>query len=96
MDNLTIILCMCIGNAVAWLLALYTERGAYLLIWNTVFGMLGAAAAAVLIAWTAPVLGVVGLLTVGPPFALLAIAAGHRIRRLVWRALSPERSRSGA
>jgi hypothetical protein len=32
-----------IGTAVVWLIALYTEHGARLLIWNTMFGMMGQA-----------------------------------------------------
>ncbi len=81
MDNLTIILCMCIGQAIAWLIAIYTERGAHLLLWNALFGTVGAALCALAIAWIAPTLGVVGLMTVGPLCALLMIFAGHAIRR---------------
>ena len=81
MDILTIALCMSIGSAVAWLIALYTHRGVHLLFWNTFFGMAGAALCALLIAWTAPALGVVGLVIAGPIFAVLTIVAGNAIRR---------------
>lgn len=81
MDFLTIALVLCIGNAVAWLIALYTERGAYLLLWNLLFGTVGAALCALAIAWLAPTLGVTGLVIAGPVFSVLAIIAGQAVRR---------------
>jgi len=81
LDFLTQTLSVCIGTAVAWLLAIYTERGASLLIWNHVFGIAGAALCALAISWVAPSWGVVGLLIVGPPCALLAVLAGNAVRR---------------
>ena len=83
MDYLTAALVLCIGNAVAWLIALYTEHGAYLLLWNLLFACVGAALCALAIAWIVPTLGVVGLLIAGPPVALLAIYTGQAIRRAV-------------
>ena len=87
MDFLTATLCMSIGTAVAWLIALYTPGGAYLLFWNTFFGMLGTALCAWAIIAFAPVLGVVGLVIAGPFFALLAIVLGNAIRRAADKAL---------
>ena len=81
MDILTIALCISIGNAVAWLIALYTQRGVHLLLWDILFGMVGAALCAVAIAWVTPTLGVVGLVTAGPFCAVLMIFAGDAIRR---------------
>jgi hypothetical protein len=79
---------MCIGNAVAWLIALYSERGAYLLIWNVVFGTLGAALCALAFLWIAPTFVIVGLVTVGPLFALLTIVGGNALRRAFRTTLS--------
>jgi hypothetical protein len=81
LDILTITLCMSIGSAVAWLVALYTPGGAYLLFWNTLFGMMGAALCALAIAWIAPALGVAALVIAGPVCAGLAIVAGQAMRR---------------
>lgn len=81
MDILTIALCLSIGNAVAWLIALYTERGVHLLLWDVLFATAGAALRALAIAWIAPTLGVVGLVTAGPFCAVLMIFTGHAIRR---------------
>ena len=80
MDNLTIALRISIGQAVAWLIALYTERGVHLLFWNVLLATAGAALCALAIAWIAPTLGVVGLVTAGPFCAVLVVVAGHAIR----------------
>jgi hypothetical protein len=80
-DILTIALCMSIGNAVAWLIALYTERGVRLLLWDVPFATIGAALCAISIAWIEPKLVVVGLVTAGPVCAALMIIAGNAIRR---------------
>ena len=70
---------------VAWLIAIYTERGAHLIIWNHLFGTAGTALCALAIAWFAPKLGVVGLVIAGPLCAVLMIVAGHAVRRaLAW------------
>ena len=86
MDILTIALCMSIGCAVAWLTALYTSRGVHLLLWDTLFGMIGAAVCALAIAWIVPKIGVVGLVTAGPLCAFLMIVVGHAARRAIVRA----------
>ena len=75
---------MCIGTAVAWLIALYTEHGARLLFWNTLFGMVGAALCGVAIAWAAPAYAVLGLVVAGPFCSLLMIYAGNAARRALW------------
>jgi hypothetical protein len=81
MDILTIALCMSIGSAVAWLMALYTERGVHLLLWDVPFGTAGAALCALAIGAIAPTFVVLGLVTVGPFCALFMIHAGHAVRR---------------
>jgi hypothetical protein len=81
LDILTIALCISIGNAVAWLIALYTDRGVQLLLWDVPFATAGAALCALAVAWIAPTLGVVGLVTAGPLCAVLMIVAGNAIRR---------------
>jgi hypothetical protein len=68
---------MSIGNAVAWLIALYTERGVRLLLWDVPFATIGAAVCAISVAWIV----VVGLVTAGPVCAALMIIAGNAIRR---------------
>lgn len=83
MDNVSIILCMCIGNMVAWLMAIYTERGAYNLLWNFVLGTAGAVLCGLVVVRLAPDLGVAGFLAGGPVCAILMIRAGHT----AWRHL---------
>ena len=78
MDILTIALCMSIGNAVAWLIALYTERGVPLLLWDVPFATIGAALCAISVAWIEPKLVVVGLVTAGPVCAAVMIIAATR------------------
>jgi hypothetical protein len=80
LDNLTIALCISIGQAVAWLIALYTERGVHLLFWNVLFATVGAALCALAIAWIAPTFGLLGLVTAGPVCAVLMVVAGHALR----------------
>ena len=82
LDLVTIILCMCIGNAVAWLLAIYTRHGARDLIWNVVFGALGVALLAVVLSRVLPDWKVAGLVFAGPLFALAAIGLGTAARHL--------------
>lgn len=81
MDYLTVILCLCIGQAVAWLIAIYSARGADRLLWDALFATVGAALCALAIAWMAPTFGVVGLVAAGPLCAVLMIFAGRAIRR---------------
>ena len=85
MDNLTITLCLCIGQAVAWLIAIYSERGAYLLLWDALFATVGAALCALAIGWLAPKLGVVGLVTAGPCCAVVMVFIGRVLGRLTHR-----------
>ncbi len=92
METLTIAMSMSIGCAVAWLIALYSERGPTLLIWDTLFGMTGAALCALAVAWIDLALGIIWLLVAGPPCAVLMIIAGHAIRRAVDRAIRGLRS----
>lgn len=80
-DLVTIVLCMCIGNVVAWLIALYTERGMEFLIWNVVLGSTGAALCGGALAWLALPFGLIWLLIFGPLCALFAIRACHTARR---------------
>jgi hypothetical protein len=77
-------LCMCIGTAVAWLVAFYTKDGARLLLWNTLFAMAGAALCALVLARAAPAFLVVGLVIAGPFCSLLMIYAGTAARRALW------------
>jgi hypothetical protein len=81
LDDLTIALVLCIGSGVAWLLALYTERGFYRLLWNVPLGIAGAALCALTLSWTGPLTQAVGLFTVAPLSAVLMIFAGHAVRR---------------
>ena len=85
MDFLTVTLCMCIGCAVAWSIALYTERGYRWLIWDTFAGMAGAALCALAIAWLAPRFIIVGLVIAGPVCAYLVIVAGRSVRKKAFR-----------
>jgi hypothetical protein len=85
LDILTIALCISVGNAVAWLLALYTSRGFHPLLWDTLFATVGAALCALALSWFSPEFVVAGLVIVGPVFALVAIFAGDALRRALWR-----------
>ncbi len=89
MDTLAIALCMSIGCAVAWLIALYTEGGTRLLIWNVAFGMLGAGLCAVVAAWIEPAFVILAVLAIGPLCSLLVIIAGQAIRRRLSKEASP-------
>jgi hypothetical protein len=84
MDTLTIALCLSIGCAVAWTIALYTKRGVRLLLWDVSFAIAGAALCALAIAWLAPYLGLVGLVVLGPIWAVAMIMAGDTIRRALF------------
>jgi len=81
LDILTIALCMSIGAAVPWLLALYTSRGVRLLLWDVPFATAGAALCALALAGTSPTVSLVGLVTAGPLCAVLVLVIGHAIRR---------------
>ena len=87
MDALTIALSMSIGCAVGCV-ALYSERSPLLLPWDLVFATAGAALCALAIAWIVnPRWAVIGLLTAGPPCAVLMIVVGHAIRRRIIKAV---------
>ena len=85
MDLLTVTLSMCIGCAVAWSIALYTERGFRWLIWDTFAAMVGAALCALALVWLAPRFVIVGLVIAGPVCAYLMIAAGRSVRERAFR-----------
>ena len=74
---------MSVGCAVAWLIALYSARGPALLIWDVLFGMMGAGLCVLAITFIDPRFGVIGVVTAGPLCAVLMIVAGHAIRRAV-------------
>jgi hypothetical protein len=81
LDDLTIALSLCIGSAVAWVFALYAERGVYLLLWNVFFGVAGALLCALTLSWMTPKVHAVGMFTAVPLAAALAIVAGNAVRR---------------
>jgi hypothetical protein len=87
MDFLSGTLCLSIGCMVAWMLALYTERGVRNLIWDTFVGSFGAAICVWTIAWVVPAAGVIGLVAAGPIFALGTIWAAEPLRRALGRAI---------
>jgi hypothetical protein len=80
-DILTIALCMSIGSAVSWLIALYTSRGVRLLLWDVPFATLGAALCALAVGAVAPTFVIIALMTVGPLCAVIMIVIGNTIRR---------------
>ncbi|MEC9369044.1 MAG: hypothetical protein VX871_10185 [Pseudomonadota bacterium] len=82
MDYVSIILSMCIGNTVAWVLAIYTDTGSRRLLFNVIAGSAGAALCGLLLFWMIPPFATAGLLIAGPPCAWAAIAAAHG---LLWR-----------
>jgi uncharacterized membrane protein YeaQ/YmgE (transglycosylase-associated protein family) len=61
-------------------MALYSERGLNLLLWNVPFGIVGAALCALALSWTGPKLQAFGLFTAVPLSAVLMIFAGQAIR----------------
>ena len=93
MDFLTVSLCMSIGTAVAWLFALYTPRGSYLLFWNTFFGMAGAFLCLWAIAWMSPTLRLVVLVIAAPLCAAVTIVVGNAVRRAIGEAIRGRLSR---
>ena len=77
MDYLATALCIAIGTGVRpWLIAVYSDTGACQLIGNTIFGMLGTIACAILFNWLSPTYGLIAVVSAGPVIALLAIVAG--------------------
>jgi hypothetical protein len=83
LDFLVGCICLSIGCAVAWLLALYTPRGETMLLGDTFVATAGAVLCALILWWIAPVYIVAGLLFLGPFFARGAIAVADRVRRSV-------------
>ena len=74
MDILTIALCMSVGNAVAWLIALYTDRGVRLLLWDVPFATLGVCAG-VLLGWLVVCFAILRVL-LGPDASPLLVIGG--------------------
>ena len=95
MDNLSIAICLSIGCAVPWMLALYTARGERLLLWDMPLAMAGAAACALAVSWTSPTVRLVVLVAAGPLCAALMIFAGDAARRAL-RSIAGRRSGSRA
>ena len=88
MDNLTIMLCICIGTGVPWLVAIYSESGARQLIGNSVFALAGTAFGALAFNWISPTYSIIALISAGPLVALLAIVAGQATKRAIVSKLS--------
>ena len=82
LDNLVIAICLSIGCAVPWLMALYTARGERRLLSDTLLAMIGAAACALAFSWASPTVRLVALTVAGPFCAAGMILAGDAARRL--------------
>jgi hypothetical protein len=83
-DFLTLTLCICIGTAIPWLIAIYSESGARLLLWNHLFAMAGATLCALSFSILAPHLTLLGLVIAGPLCAVLMILIGNALRRRIF------------
>jgi len=83
LDNLTIAICLSIGCAIPWVMALYTQRGERRLLSDTLLAVAGAAACAFAVSFTSPTIRLVALVLAGPLFAVLAILAGDAARRML-------------
>ena len=81
MDNLTIALCISIGSAVPWLMAIHSEFSARQLVWNTAFSMVGVTLCALVLDWITPTYAILGLVAAGPFCALLTVVAGQAVKR---------------
>jgi hypothetical protein len=81
LDILVIALCISIGSAVAWLLALYAGRGEHRLLWDTLLATAGAMLCALAFARASPTAILVALVTAGPLCAVLVILVGDAVRR---------------
>jgi hypothetical protein len=88
LDNLTIALCISIGSGVAWLVAIYLDKGARQLIGNNILGLAGTGLGASAFNWISPTYGIVALILVGPVVAFLSIAAGQAVKRAILSRLS--------
>jgi hypothetical protein len=91
-DNLTIALCIAIGTGVPWLIAIYTDDGAYQLIENSVLGLAGTALAASAFKWAFATYSIIALVSLSPGVAFLTIAAGQAVKRAILSRLSRRRS----
>jgi hypothetical protein len=94
LDNLSIAICLSIGCAVPWVLALYTSRGERLLLWDMLLATAGAALCALAFWWASPTVRLVVLVVAGPFCAALMIFAGDAGRRAL-RSLAGRRSGPG-
>ena len=88
MDNLTIMLCICIGTGVPWLIAIHSDDGARQLISGSIFGMVGTVLSALAFDWISPTYSILTLISVGPVIALLSIVAGQAAKRAIASRLS--------
>ena len=79
MDFLVGVLCISIGCAMAWVLALYTGRGPAQLIADTALGIAGVAICAYVLADLTPVLRLAGVVVLGLPASYLAIRLGDGV-----------------
>jgi hypothetical protein len=85
-------LSICIGTGVPWLVALFSESRARQLIANSAFSLAGTMLGAFAFHWISPTYGIIALISVGPVISLLAIAAGQRATRaIVSRVAQPPR-----
>jgi hypothetical protein len=80
-DTLIIALCLSIGCAVAWMMALYTARGERRLLSDMALAIVGVAVCAFALSWTSPTVWLVALLITGPICGVLAIKAGDAVQR---------------
>ena len=83
-----IVLCICIGTGVPWLVAIYSDTGARQLIENSVFGLIGVTLGALAFGWISPTYSLLALISAGPMFALLTIAVGQALKRTLISRLS--------
>ena len=87
-DNLTIMLCLCIGTGVPWLIAICSDIGARQLIENSVFGLIGVTLGALAFEWISPTYSILMLICAGPVVSLLTIAGGQALKRTLMSRLS--------
>ena len=61
-----IVLCICIGTGVPWLVAIYSDTGARQLIENSVFGLIGVTLGALAFGWISHTYSLLALISAGP------------------------------
>jgi hypothetical protein len=88
LDNLTIALCLSIGTGVPWLIAIYSDNGAYQLIENSVYGLVGIAFGASAFNWIFSTYRIIALVSLGPVVTFLTITAGQAVKRAILSKLS--------